>query len=620
MGRSLSAYHNGRHSGQGHRVETHNTLQTALILLLATVIAVPLTKRFRLGSVLGYLIAGVILGPQLLGLVGDPDRLGALSEFGVVLLLFVIGLELSPQRLWVMRRSVFGTGLLQVAASAGAIGAIAYWGFHLSGAAAVIIGGSLGLSSTAFGLQILAERKEAGSAYGRQAFSILLFQDLAAIPLIAAVPLLAASSITKGVDVMGIARTVGAIVVVMVGGRYLLRPVFRFVARADAVEVSTATALLVVMGTAWLMEQVGLSYTLGAFLAGVLLADSEYRHELESNIEPFKGLLLGLFFISVGMSMDLSLLLHRPLQVLAVVLALLLLKGALLWPLGRLMGRLSGSDALRLAALLACGGEFAFVVLKQAAGKGLIAAPVHGMLVLAITLSMALTPLLVMLAARALHVSARQASREYDTIETDAPRVVLAGFGRVGQIVGRMLAAQNIPFVALESSVDQVDFIRRFGGTSIFFGDPARADLLRAARADTAEVFVLAMDDAQANLRVARLIRRQFPHLKLIARARNRQHAFRLMDLGVDEPVRETLYSSLEMTRMTLEALGMDLAQASDQVQRFRKHDAALLKSQYLVYDDDAKLVQTSREALSDLQNLLDADRDSTQSAARRDE
>lgn len=590
-------------------MESHHYLQTALILLLATVIAVPLTKRFRLGSVLGYLIAGVILGPQLLGVVGDADRLGTLSEFGVVLLLFVIGLELSPKRLWVMRRSVFGTGLLQVALSALAIGAVAYGFFDLSGKAAVIVGGSLALSSTAFGLQILAERKEAGSAYGRQAFSILLFQDLAAIPLIASVPLLASSSLTEGVDLAGIARTVGAIVAVMVGGRYLLRPVFRFVARADAVEVSTATALLVVMGTAWLMEQVGLSYTLGAFLAGVLLADSEYRHELESNIEPFKGLLLGLFFISVGMTMDLSLLLHQPLQVLALVLGLLALKGALLWPLGRLLTGLSSGDALRLAALLASGGEFAFVVLKQAAQQKLIAAPVHGLLVLAIIISMALTPLLVVLSARLLNVSAKKPERDYDTIENEEPRVVLAGFGRMGQIVGRMLRAQNIPFVALEMSVDQVDFVRSLGGTSIFFGDPGRADLLRAARADRAEVFVLAMDDAQANLRVARLIRRQFPHLKLIARARNRQHAFRLMDLGVGQPVRETFHSSLAMTRMTLEALGMGAEHAADQVQRFAAYDAKLLKSQYLVYDDDAKLVQSAREALGDLQHLLDADR-----------
>ncbi|MGN6741454.1 monovalent cation:proton antiporter-2 (CPA2) family protein [Dyella sp.] len=590
-------------------MDSPHFLQTALVFLVATVIAVPLTKRFRLGAVLGYLGAGVVIGPQLLGLVSDTHGVATISEFGVVLMLFVIGLELSPQRLWVMRRSVFGTGALQVIASALVIGAVAYLLVGLPGKAAVIVGGSLALSSTAFGLQILAERKEAGSAYGRQAFSILLFQDLAAIPLIAMVPLLATSSSRHGVDLIGIARTVGIIVVVMVGGRFLLRPVFRFVAKANAVEVSTATALLVVMGTAWLMEEVGVSTTLGAFLAGVLLADSEYRHELESHIEPFKGLLLGLFFISVGMSMDLGLLQHMPLLVGGLVAALLLAKGMLLWPLGRTLGGLDGNDALRLAVLLACGGEFAFVVLKQAADQRLLSETVHGVLVLVITLSMALTPLLVVLAAKLLDVQAKKPEREYDTITPDAPpRVIIAGFGRMGQIVGRMLRAQNIPFVALESSVEQMDTLRRFSNTSLFFGDPARPDLLRAAQADKAEVFVLATDDPQANLRIARLVRRQFPHLKLVARARNRQHAFRLMDLGVDEPVRETFHSSLKMTRKTLEALGMPHEQAVDRVERFRRHDEKLLKTQYLVYDDETRLVQTSIEALSDLQKLLDAD------------
>ncbi|WP_431634704.1 monovalent cation:proton antiporter-2 (CPA2) family protein [Dyella sp. KULCS107] len=590
-------------------MDSPHFLQTALVFLVATVIAVPLTKRFRLGAVLGYLGAGVVIGPQLLGLVSDTHGVATISEFGVVLMLFVIGLELSPQRLWVMRRSVFGTGALQVIASALVIGAVAYLLVGLPGKAAVIVGGSLALSSTAFGLQILAERKEAGSAYGRQAFSILLFQDLAAIPLIAMVPLLATSSSRHGVDLVGIARTVGIIVVVMVGGRFLLRPVFRFVAKANAVEVSTATALLVVMGTAWLMEEVGVSTTLGAFLAGVLLADSEYRHELESHIEPFKGLLLGLFFISVGMSMDLGLLRHMPLLVGGLVAALLLAKGLLLWPLGRTLGGLDGNDALRLAVLLACGGEFAFVVLKQAADQQLLSETVHGVLVLVITLSMALTPLLVVLAAKLLDVQAKKPEREYDTITPDAPpRVIIAGFGRMGQIVGRMLRAQNIPFVALESSVEQMDTLRRFSNTSLFFGDPARPDLLRAAQADKAEVFVLATDDPQANLRIARLVRRQFPHLKLVARARNRQHAFRLMDLGVDEPVRETFHSSLKMTRKTLEALGMPHEQAVDRVERFRRHDEKLLKTQYLVYDDETRLVQTSIEALSDLQKLLDAD------------
>ncbi|WP_426687258.1 monovalent cation:proton antiporter-2 (CPA2) family protein [Rhodanobacter ginsengiterrae] len=588
-------------------MDSHNFLQTAVVFLLATVIAVPLTKRFRLGAVLGYLLAGVAIGPQLLGLVSDTEGVAAVSEFGVVLMLFVIGLELSPQRLWVMRRSVFGTGMAQVLATSVAIAAGAYYLFGLSGKGAVIVGGSLALSSTAFGLQILAERKEAGSAYGRQVFSILLFQDLAAIPLIAAVPLLA-SSTAQDFNLVAVLRTVGVIVAVIAGGRYLLRPVFRFVARADSAEVFTATALLVVTGVALLMELAGVSATLGAFLAGMLLADSEYRHELESNIEPFKGLLLGLFFISVGMSMDVLLLLHRPLVIVALVLVLLLLKGLLLWPLGRLLGGLNRSDTLRLVVLLACGGEFAFVVLRQAAEQQLIATSQRDALVLAITLSMALTPLLVVLAARGLNLRPKKPTREFDAIDAATPRVIIAGFGRVGQIIARMLRAQGIPFVALEHSAEQVDLSRRFGSIDLFFGDPARPELLRAAHADKAEVFVLATDDPEANLRTARLVRRQYPHLKIIARARNRQHVFRLMDLGVEEPVRETFHSSLKMTRKTLEALGLSHELAVDRVERFRRYDEDLLKKQALVYDDETKLIQSNRDALIDLQRLFEAD------------
>ena len=588
-------------------MDSQHFLKTAVVFLLATVIAVPLTKRFRLGSVLGYLLAGMVIGPQLLGLISDTEGVASISEFGIVLMLFVIGLELSPQRLWVMRRSVFGTGLLQVLASSVAIAVVAYFLFGLTSNAAAIVGGSLALSSTAFGLQILAERKEAGSAYGRQVFSILLFQDLAAIPLIAAVPLLAAST-AKSFDLLAVLRTIGVIVAVVVGGRYLLRPVFRFVARADSVEVFTATALLVVMGVALLMELAGVSATLGAFLAGMLLADSEYRHEMESNIEPFKGLLLGLFFISVGMSMDLSLLIHKPGLIFGLVIGLLLLKGLLLWPLGRLLGGLNRPDTLRLIVLLACGGEFAFVVLRQAAEQRLINIGQRDALVLAITLTMALTPLLVVLAAKALNVKPKKPAREFDTIDADTPRVIIAGFGRVGQIVARMLRAQGIPFVALEHSAEQVDASRRFGSINLFFGDPARPELLRAAQADKAEVFVLATDDPEANLRTARLVRRQYPHLKIIARARNRQHVFRLMDLGVEEPVRETFHSSLNMTRKTLEALGLSHELAADRVERFRRYDEDLLRKQSLVYDDETKLIQSTRDALVDLQQLFEAD------------
>lgn len=591
-------------------MDGHHFLETAVVFLLATVIAVPLTKRFRLGAVLGYLLAGVAIGPSALGLVSDTEGVATISDFGVVLMLFVIGLELSPSRLWVMRRAVFGSGSLQVLTCALAIGAIAYFLFGFTWKAAVIVGGSLALSSTAFGLQILAERKEAGTVYGRQAFAILLFQDLAAIPLIAAVPLLGGTVAhdPQAPDIMSVIRVVGTIFAVIVGGRLLLRHVFRFVARAKSTEVFTATALLVVMGTAWLMELAGISTTLGAFLAGLLLADSEYRHELESNIEPFKGLLLGLFFVSVGMSVDLAMLVEKPLLVLGVVALLLAVKALLIVPLGKLVGALTTADSVRLAAVLACGGEFAFVILNLAQQNRLIDGSQRGLMVMAISLSMALTPLLVLLASRLVHERVRKPDREFDAIEADTPRVIIAGFGRMGQIVARVLRAQGIQFVALESSVEQVDTSRRFGGTSLFFGDPGRPEMLRAAQADKAEVFVIATDDPEANLRTARLVRRQYPHLKIVARARNRQHTFRLMDIGVEDPVRETFYSSLEMTRHVLESLGMTPDVVESRIARFRKHDDQVLRAQYLVYDDETALVQTTKEALHDLQQLFEAD------------
>ncbi len=587
----------------------HQFLQSAVVFLLATVLMVPLARRFQMGAVLGYLVGGVLIGPSLLGLVPNDARVAQLSELGVVLLLFVIGLELSPQRLWVMRRAVFGVGLAQVATAALAIGALARVGFGLGTAAAIVVGLGLALSSTAFGLQVLAERKELGSAHGRLGFAVLLFQDLAAIPLIAAVPLLAGAAASHAAlpNLPALARTVAVIVAVIVGGRLLLRPLFRAVAATRVAEVFTATALLVVIGTAWLMELAGISMALGAFLAGVLLADSEYRHELEAQIEPFKGLLLGLFFISVGMSANLGLLLREPLVVVGLVALLLAVKGALLWPLARGFGRIDAIAALRLTALLAGGGEFAFVVFKIAGDRHLLDRSQQSLLVLVITLSMALTPLLVGAAGWLARRLDRAPARPFDTIEADAPRVIIAGFGRVGQIVARVLRAHRIPFVALEHSIEQVETSRRFG-TQIFFGDPSRPELLRAAQADRAEIFVLATDDPETNIRTARIVRRLFPHLRIVARARNRQHAYRLMDLNVPTVVRETFHSSLEMTRDVLRALGLDAATVDAHIARFREHDEGMLRTQYLVYDDEAALIQNAREALQELESLFAAD------------
>lgn len=586
-----------------------NMLQAAVVFLLAAVITVPLAKRLQLGAVLGYLLAGVIIGPAVLGLAGDPQSVGQISELGVVLLLFIIGLELSPRRLWVMRKSVFGVGLAQVLLTGVVIGAVALLGFDQPLNAAVVLGLGLALSSTAFGLQSLAERKELNSPHGRLAFSILLFQDIAAIPLIAMVPLLAGveqdteNGLAHGLQILG------SIAIVVIGGRYLLRPVFRIVAKTGLQEVSTATALLVVIGTAWLMELAGVSMALGAFLAGLLLADSEYRHELEAQIEPFKGLLLGLFFMSVGMGTNIGLLFSAPVTVLELTVLLILLKLPLLYFVGRMAGGLGRESALRLGLVLAAGGEFAFVVFKIGRDRGLFEAGLYDILVLTITLSMALTPLLLLALSRLPKPKPApvEVPEEYRDIVGDAPRVVIAGMGRMGQVIARILRAQKISFVALDTAVESIEFSRSFGHAPVFYGDPLRPEILRAAKVDQAEYFVIATDDPEINIKTAALVRRLYPHIKILARARNRQHVHRLVDLDA-QAVRETFHSSLEMSRRMLVGLGLSPAQADARVARFKRHDEQLLEAQQRVYDDAAKVMQSAWEARAELERLFEAD------------
>jgi glutathione-regulated potassium-efflux system protein KefB len=589
-------------------VETSHFLSYAVMFLAAAVIAVSVSKRFGLGAVLGYLAAGALIGPHVLNLTPDTKQWSEFSEFGVILLLFIIGTELSPQRLWLMRKAVFGAGTLQVILSALFIGgATIAAGFGWK--SALIVGLALALSSTALGLQILTERKQLGSPHGRMAFAILLFQDVAAIPILALIPLLGMREAVGdgGSEWIAAIKIVAVIAGVVVGGRLLLRPIFRVVAGLQIPEVFTATALLVVLGTAWLMQLAGMQMSLGAFLAGMLLADSEYRHEIDSQIEPFKGLLLGLFFVSVGVSLDLQLVKQQPVEIAVIVGAMIALKGIVLVAIGKLSRKLDFAETVRLAVVLAGGGEFAFVVLNLAEQDGLLDASQRDLFTVAVTLSMALTPLAVIGSTRWLSGLKQVKDREFDEIIDIAPRVIIAGYGRMGQIVARILRAQNISFTALESSVEQVDFSRRFG-SNIYFGDPSRPELLRAAGVDKAEVFVLATDDPEANIRTARIVRRTYPHLKIVARARNRQHAFRLMDMNVEHVVRETLYSSLEMSRLVLEDLGLDPAIANDRVAKFEKHDAKVLQQQYLVYDDEAALVQSAKDALDDLQRLFEAD------------
>jgi monovalent cation:proton antiporter-2 (CPA2) family protein len=576
------------------------------IFLAAAVIAIPIFRYFKLGSVLGYLAAGIIIGPACLGLISKIDATQHIAEFGIVLLMFVIGLELQPSRLWVMRKSIFGLGSAQVLFTSAGIGSAAYFGFDQSWQSALIIGFGLSMSSTALVLQLLAERSQLNSQYGRSAFSLLLFQDIAVLPALALLPLLGvAAAKTAGPGGWLVFKLVAVLATVIVGGRYVLRPMLRIVAATRVAEAFTAAGLLIIIGTALLVSQVGLSLPLGAFLAGVLLADSEFRHELEADIEPFKGLLLGLFFITVGMSANLELVREKPLTIIGLTLSFMLLKVAVLRAIGRLSG-LSTTAGRGLALSLPAGGEFAFVLFGLAATLGVVDTEIAELLVLAVTASMILSPLLLVL-YDALCKKSDIDDRPFDTPQELYPKVIIAGFGRFGQIVGRILRAKQIAFTALEASQTQVDFLRRFGN-QVYYGDASRLELLRAAHADNAEIFVLAIDDVEASVKTAELIRKHFPHLKIFARARNRQHAFRLMDLDVRYTIRETLVSSLEMSEKVLETLGLSKANAIETVRKFRTHDEATMATQHAVKDDEKKFMESVRESAEQLQHLFETD------------
>jgi monovalent cation:proton antiporter-2 (CPA2) family protein len=574
--------------------------QTAIILA-AAVVAVSLFRFLRLSSILGYVAAGLAIGPWGLNLIGDVGRILQVSQFGIVLLLFIIGLELQPTRLWVMRRLVFGLGTAQVLLCAVLLGSAA-WALGAAPIAAGIIGFGLSLSSTPLVLQVLAERGQLKTQQGRAAFGILLFQDLAVLPMLAVLPLMSplehAHAGTWWVPLLKLVVVIA--VVIIGGGRLLLRPALRVVARARVVEVFTAAALLTVILTALLANLVGLSMALGAFLAGVLLADSEFRHELEADLEPFKGLLLGLFFIAVGMTANLGLFRSEPLTLLGLTAGFLAVKVLAVTALGR-VARLRADAAWRLGFALPAGGEFSFVLFTLAASQHLLEARIADLLVLAVTLSMMLGPLL-QLAHEALLKRRHTASaRPFDAIDEHDVPVIIAGFGRFGQIVARILRVKGLPFTALDSSQTHVDFVRRFGN-KVYYGDASRLDLLRAAGAESARILVLAIDDVDASVRTAILAHEQFPRLKVFARARNRQHAFALRDAGVTNLIRETYGSSLEMATAVLEALGETPAAAREAVRRFRQHDEATLDAQYQVKEDEEKFLGASREAAQPLE------------------
>jgi monovalent cation:proton antiporter-2 (CPA2) family protein len=578
------------------------------VFLAAAVIAAPLGRSLRMGAVLGYLAAGVVIGPYILGPLYQLDNVEDIlhfGEFGVVMLLFVIGLELRPIRLWSMRSAIFGLGAAQLAVTALVLAAIGL-ALGLGLGKALFIGLALSLSSTAFALQILDEKGEINTRHGRLAFSVLLFQDLAAIPLIALVPLFAVGSGEEPtMDLRAGVLAILTIVGVIVAGRFLLSRLYRIVAATGVREAMTASALLIVVGVALVMEAAGLSAALGSFIAGALLADSEYRHQIEADIAPFEGLLLAVFFIAIGMSVNLSVVVTEPGTLVAIVIGLVALKALILYGLGRWWG-LNSAAARRLALVISQGGEFAFVLFAAGVSQHVIGEHMANLLTLAVTLSMAATPLLLIL-DETIFRAAEPEPPDYETPDGGDHHVIIAGFGRFGQIVARVLRARHIPFTALDSNVEQVDFVRRFGA-QIYYGDAGRPDILRAAQADKARGFVLAIDDVEASLRVAEIVRQHFPDLPIYARARDRTHVHKLMDLGVTVIERETFLSALELTRRLLRGLGMGEAEAKRLLTTFKRQDEKRLYEDYKYYTDLEKVRANARTAAVELEELFARD------------
>jgi monovalent cation:proton antiporter-2 (CPA2) family protein len=587
-------------------------LTTLLALLAAATLAVPLTRRSGFGSVLGYLLAGMVIGPSGLRLVTDVGQITDISSLGVVMLLFLIGLELRPQRLWVMRRAVFGLGAMQVVATSLTLAIMA----HLAGidwSAAMVLGTGLAMSSTAIVLPMLAERDLLKGRAGRDGFAVLLFQDLAFIPIVAVVPLLAdGAALPNHVPWHDVARAVGAIALILIGGRFILPPLFRAIGGARTKELFTTTALAVVVCAAFIATQADLSPSLGAFMAGVLLSESEYRHELQADIEPFEGLLLGFFFISVGMAADLGLAMGVPTLLFGITAALLLAKTLVAFVLGRLAGQ-NTVNALRFALALPQASEFSFVLFGAAVGAGALAPSHAAIATLASAMSMIATPLCFAASEKFLVPRLqRRPEPQYDTIVSSSAPVLICGFGRMGQIVGRVLRMHGIAFTALERDPGQVDVVRRFG-SKVYFGDPTREEMLRAAGAEDAKLLVVVLDDMEAVLETVEMAKRFFPHLIILARARNRRHAHLLMDRKVDHLVRETFYSSLHLAEKSLTSLGISQDAAHHAVELFRSHDEQNLRQTHAIYRDEKQLIQSAQQAADELMSLFEADQPAQQ-------
>ena len=590
-------------------------LTYGFLYLGAAVLAVPIAKALGLGAIIGYLAAGIAIGPWGLALVSNVQDILHFAEFGVVLMLFLVGLELQPSRLWSLRRPIFGLGSAQMLGCAAALFALGWlaglpWRISLVGAL------GLALSSTAIALQSLSERNLLRTSSGQAAFSILLFQDVAAIPILALLPLLGAAALGQGAELgaselaVEALKIVGVIGAIVLGGRLLLHPLLRWIAKSRTPEIFTAAALLLVVGIAYLMVLVGLSMALGAFLAGVLLADSEYRRELEADIEPFKGLLLGLFFIAVGMSIDFGVLMRSPWQMAALVLGFLAVKAVVIHGLAR-AARIPYQERPVFTLLLAQGGEFAFVVFQAAAGARVLAAETASLLIGAVALSMLLSPLLLVLLDRLLlrrFATLRKAPAAAEISEPQDAPVLIAGFGRYGQIVARVMLAQGVPATVLDHSVEILEVARTFG-YRVFYGDATRLDLLRMAGAGQARVLVVAVDDPEQSLKIVTLARKHFPQLQVVARARDLTHWNALRDLGVTLVQRELFESSLTSARTVLELMGQSPTLAREMTRRFREHNIALADRMYPHHKDRAKMMAVAREGRAQLAEQMAKER-----------
>ncbi len=577
-------------------------LERIVLLMLLAVILVPLFKRIGLGSVLGYLTAGVIAGP-VFSKPGEALDILHFSELGVVLLLFLIGLELNPSKLWQLRHRVFGTGLSQVVITTIALaGGIYAFGLDLQ--QSLILGAVLALSSTAFVMQLLAETNQTTTPQGRQGFAVLLLQDIAVIPMLAAIPLLAAGQEdTFGwVDTL---KVIGTLALMYIASKFIVQHVFDWVASTHIRELFITASLVLVLGMAVLVQAAGLSQSLGAFLAGVLLAESRYRHDLEATIEPFKGLLLGLFFAAVGMSLDLSLIANQPVTIPLMVLALVGIKAIVLFVIASVVG-LRGRNRWLFTALLSQGGEFAFVLLSAALAHELVYTDVMNQTIVVVTLSMITTPILLWLVNK-LTAEPEEETPEFDVEALDDSQVIVAGYGRVGQVMGRILRIKKIRYTALEANFNQVAFLRRHGA-KVYFGDASREELLHAAGADKVRAIVVCIGNIDASIATVKVVKKHFPHLKVYARARNRGHAHQLIDLGVEVAMRDTLLSSAALARNMLQGLGMTFGEADKVAQAFVEHDEALLEHEHAHYEDTQTIAADLDKAAAQLEALFESD------------